>query len=41
VFLTPVFTLFMGAWWLNEAITLPLVAALALVGVGIVLVNRR
>jgi drug/metabolite transporter (DMT)-like permease len=41
VFLTPVFTLFMGAWWLNEAITLPLTAALALVGVGIVLVNRR
>jgi drug/metabolite transporter (DMT)-like permease len=41
VFLTPVFTLFMGAWWLNEAITLPLIAALALVGVGIVLVNRR
>ncbi len=41
VFLTPVFTLFMGAWWLNEPITVPLVAALALVGVGIVLVNKR
>ncbi len=40
-FLTPVFALIFGAWWLNETITLPLVAALVLVGVGIVLVNRK
>lgn len=41
VFLTPVFTLLIGASWLGEPITLALVAALALVAVGIVLVNRR
>lgn len=41
VFLTPVFALFFGAWWLGEPVTLPLLAALALVGAGIVLVNRR
>ncbi len=40
-FLTPVFALIFGAIYLNEPITAPLVAALALVGVGIVLVNRR
>lgn len=41
VFLTPVFTLLIGAAWLGEPITAPLLAALALVAVGIVLVNRR
>jgi drug/metabolite transporter (DMT)-like permease len=41
VFLTPVFALIFGAWWLGEPVTAPLVAALALVGLGIILVNRR
>lgn len=41
VFLTPVFALVFGALWLGEAVTPSLVAALALVAVGIVLVNRR
>lgn len=41
VFLTPVFALAAGAWWLKEAITPSLLLALALVAVGIVLVNRR
>jgi drug/metabolite transporter (DMT)-like permease len=41
VFLTPVFTLFFGALWLNEPVTLNLVGALVLVTGGIVLVNRR
>jgi drug/metabolite transporter (DMT)-like permease len=40
VFLTPVFALIFGAWWLGEPITASLVAALVLVGIGIVLVNR-
>jgi len=40
-FLTPVFALLFGALWLNEPVTLNLIAALALVAVGIVLVNRR
>jgi drug/metabolite transporter (DMT)-like permease len=40
-FLTPVFALLFGSLWLNEPITLPLIAALVLVGVGIVLVNKR
>lgn len=40
-FLTPVFTLIFGAWWLGEPVTTSLVAALAFVGLGIVLVNRR
>lgn len=40
-FLTPVFALLFGSLWLGEPVTLPLVAALVLVGVGIVLVNRR
>lgn len=39
-FLTPVFALVFGAWWLGEPITTNLVAALVLVGMGIVLVNR-
>jgi drug/metabolite transporter (DMT)-like permease len=41
VFLTPIFALAAGALWLNETITPGLVAALALVAVGIVLVNRK
>jgi drug/metabolite transporter (DMT)-like permease len=41
VFLTPVFALLFGATWLGEPITPMLVVALALVAVGIVLVNRR
>ena len=41
VFLTPVFALVFGAGWLKEPVTTALVLALALVGVGIVLVNRR
>ena len=41
VFLTPVFALLFGVWWLNEPVTGGLLAALALVAVGIALVNRR
>jgi len=41
VFLTPVFALMFGAWWLGEPITPALLAALTLVAAGIVLVNRR
>ena len=41
VFLTPVFALLFGAVWLNELVTPTLVIALALVAVGIVLVNRK
>jgi drug/metabolite transporter (DMT)-like permease len=41
VFLTPVFALVFSAWWLGEPVTIKLVAALVLVGVGIVLVNRK
>ena len=41
VFLTPMFALAFGAWWLHETITSTLVFALAFVVVGIVLVNRR
>ena len=40
VFLTPMFALAFGAWWLRETITPTLVFALAFVAVGIVLVNR-
>ena len=40
-FLTPVFALLCGAWWLGEPVTPPLVGALALVAAGIVLVNRH
>ena len=40
-FLTPVFALLFGSLYLGEPVTLPLAAALILVGVGIVLVNRR
>ena len=41
VFLTPLFALGAGAGWLHEPITASLLAALALVAAGIVLVNRR
>ncbi|MFY3383540.1 DMT family transporter [Paracidovorax sp. MALMAid1276] len=41
VFLTPVFALLFGAWWLGELVTAGLVVALLLVATGIVLVNRR
>ncbi|MBY4597689.1 DMT family transporter [bacterium BD-1] len=41
VFLTPLFALLFGALWLGETITLQLVVALALVAVGMVLVNRK
>ena len=41
VFLTPVFALLWGAGWLGEPVTPALLAALALVAGGIVLVNRR
>ncbi|MBV8621536.1 MAG: DMT family transporter [Curvibacter sp.] len=41
VFLTPVFALVFGAGWLHEPVTAGLLLALALVGAGIVLVNRR
>lgn len=41
VFLTPVFALLFGALWLGEPVTPGLLVALALVAVGIVVVNRR
>ncbi|WP_028602865.1 DMT family transporter [Ottowia thiooxydans] len=41
VFLTPLFALLFGALWLGEPITVNLLAAMALVGFGIVLVNRK
>ena len=41
VFLTPVFALMFGALWLGESVTPALVVAVALVALGIVLVNRR
>ena len=41
VFLTPLFALLFGALWLKEVVTPGLLAALAAVAVGIVLVNRR
>ncbi len=41
VFLTPIFALLFGALWLGEAVSINLVAGIALVGAGIVLVNRR
>ena len=40
-FLTPVFALIFGSLWLGEAVTLSLLGALAMVGVGIALVNKR
>lgn len=41
VFLTPVFAMLMGAWWLNEAITPAALVALLGVALGIVLVNKK
>lgn len=41
VFLTPLFALLFGALWLGEPVTLNLVIALALIAVGIALVNRK
>jgi drug/metabolite transporter (DMT)-like permease len=41
VFLTPVFALVIAALWLGEPVTSTLVIAIALVGAGIVLVNKR
>jgi drug/metabolite transporter (DMT)-like permease len=41
VFLTPLFALLVGSLWLGEALTLPLIAGLACVAVGMLLVNRR
>jgi drug/metabolite transporter (DMT)-like permease len=41
VFLTPVFALIFAALWLREPVTPSLVIAIALVGIGIVLVNKR
>lgn len=41
VFLTPVFALLFGSLWLHEPVTLNLIAALFMVAVGIVLVNRK
>lgn len=41
VFLTPLFALLFGVWWLKEAATPSLLAALVLVALGIVLVNRK
>jgi drug/metabolite transporter (DMT)-like permease len=41
VFLTPLFALLFGALWLGEAVSINLVVGIALVGAGIVLVNRR
>jgi drug/metabolite transporter (DMT)-like permease len=41
VFLTPIFALLFGSLWLHEPATLSLLAALAAVAAGIVLVNRK
>ena len=41
VFLTPLFALLFGALWLDESASPSLLAALALVAIGIVLVNRK
>jgi drug/metabolite transporter (DMT)-like permease len=41
VFLTPLFALLFGMLWLGEAVTLTLALSLALVALGIVLVNKR
>ena len=41
VFLTPLFALLFGSLLLGEAVTSTLLASLALVAAGIVLVNRR
>ncbi|MES2946431.1 MAG: DMT family transporter [Pseudomonadota bacterium] len=41
VFFTPLFALLFGALWLRESVTPGLLGALAMVAVGIVLVNRK
>lgn len=41
VFLTPVFALIFGAAWLGERVTASLLLSVALVGAGIVLVNKK
>ena len=41
VFLTPMFALLFGSWWLKELVTPTLVFALGFVAMGIVLVNRK
>ena len=41
VFLTPVFALVFAALWLGEPVTFHLVLSIALVCIGIILVNRR
>ena len=41
VFLTPVFALLFGTLWLHEPVTVNLIASLAMVAVGIMLVNRK
>ena len=41
VFFTPLFALLFGLLWLHESVTPSLLTALALVAVGIVLVNRK
>jgi drug/metabolite transporter (DMT)-like permease len=41
VFLTPMFALLFGAWWLKETVTPTLVLALGFVAMGIILVNRK
>lgn len=41
VFLTPVFALLFGTLWLGEGVTAGLLAAMATVALGIVLVNRK
>ncbi|MEO8857182.1 MAG: DMT family transporter [Burkholderiaceae bacterium] len=41
VFFTPVFAMLFGALWLKEAVTPNLLAGMALVAAGMVLVNRR
>lgn len=40
VFLTPLFSLFFGALWLGESVTGGVIAAIAAVAVGLVLMNR-
>lgn len=41
VFLTPLCTMLVASWWLNEPVTMPLVVGLLGVAVGMLLVNRR
>jgi drug/metabolite transporter (DMT)-like permease len=41
VFLTPIFALFIGSFWLGEAVTLRLILGLTMVAAGMLLVNRK